>query len=211
MERVFLSHSASVSTGERKPREWASTPARRRQILDAALRCFDENGVPATTVEDICVAADLSVGSIYHHFAGKEDIREHLVREAMTEYRAGFVGALERGGDLASSLRHLVRFHVEWVENRPALTKLMLSAEESERSTPSGHEHYREYSDAIGTWLRRQARARKIRRMEPDLYSALLMGPLMEHARERTAGLTTATPAALERGLADGLLRVLVP
>jgi len=33
----------------------------------------------------------------------------------------------------------------------------------------------------------------------------------MEHARERSAGLTTAPPARVEKGLIDGLLRVLTP
>lgn len=193
----------------RKPRGWATTPARRRRILDAALDCFDEKGVQATTIDDICSAADLSVGSIYHHFDGKDSIFEQLVLEATAEYLAGIVESLEGGAALESSLRRLVRFHVRWVEERLALTKLMLRWEEAERDRPSGHEHYRQSSEAIGTWLRREARAGRIRRMEPDLYSALLMGPLMEYARQRTGGLTTASPGAIERGLVTGLLRVL--
>lgn len=192
-----------------KPRGWASTPARRRRILDAALECFDEKGVAATTIDDICSAADLSVGSVYHHFEGKSSIFEQLVHEATAEYLAGAVEALEGSTTLESSLRRLVRFHVRWVEERLVLTRLMLRWEESERERPSGREHYRQSSEAIGTWLRREARAGRIRRMEPDLYSALLMGPLMEYARERSAGLTTASPRTIERGLVAGLLRVL--
>jgi AcrR family transcriptional regulator len=198
-----------LEADQRKPRGWATTPARRRRILDAALGCFDERGVAATTIDDICAAADLSVGSIYHHFAGKEDIFEHLVREAMTDYLTGVVDALEGGSTLEDSVRRLVGFHVGWVEERPALTKLMLRWEEAERDRLSGREHYTQYSEAIGAWLRREVLARRIRRMEPDLYSALLMGPLMEHARQRSAGLTTASPETIERGLVGGLLRML--
>ena len=47
--------------------------------------------------------------------------------------------------------------------------------------------------------------------MEPDLYSTLLMGPLMEHARQRSAGLTVGCPKALEQGLVEGLFRVVTP
>jgi AcrR family transcriptional regulator len=196
---------------QRKARNWASTPARRRRILDAALECFDEKGVAATTIDDICAAADLSVGSVYHHFDGKSSIFRQLVHEATAEYLAGAVEALEGGATLDSSVRRLVRFHIRWVEDRLVLTRLMLRWEEAERERPSGREHYRQSSEAIGTWLRRQARAGRIRRMEPDLYSALLMGPLMEYARERSAGLTTASPRTIERGLVGGLLRVLEP
>ena len=196
---------------QRRHGEWGTTPERRRRILDAALECFDAKGVAATTIEDICAGAGLSVGSIYHHFAGKDDIFERLVEEAMAEYRAGIVGALEGGTSLEQSVRRMVRFHVGWVEDRPALTKLMLRWEEAERARPTGHDHYDEYSESIGAWLREQAHAGKIRRMEPDLYSTLFMGPLMEHARQRTAGITVAAPKTLERGLVEGLLRVLAP
>jgi AcrR family transcriptional regulator len=196
---------------QRTPRQWGTTPERRRRILDAALACFEAKGVAATTIEDICAVAGLSVGSVYHHFAGKDDIFDRLVEEAMREYRAGIVGALHGGRSLEQSVRRMVRFHVGWVEERPALTKLMLRWEEAERATPGGRDHYAEYSEAIGAWLREQAHAGTIRRMEPDLYSTLFMGPLMEHARQRTAGITVAAPRTLERGLVDGLLRVLAP
>jgi AcrR family transcriptional regulator len=200
-----------VTVGERKLREWGTTPARRRQILDAALACFDEKGVAATTIDDICSTAGISVGSIYHHFAGKEDIFRALVSEGLAAHRAGMVRALERGKNLEDSVRRLVRFHVRVVEERPALTRLMLQWEEAERAHPEGREHYNEYSDALGAWLRLQARAGHIRRMHPDLYSALLMGPLMQHARQRSADMTTASKDVLERGLIEGLLLVLRP
>jgi AcrR family transcriptional regulator len=193
----------------RQARTWGTTPATRRRILDAALECLDEKGVAATTIDDIRSASGVTVGSIYHHFAGKDDVFEHLVHEAMTNYLAGIVDALEGGDGVEESVQRLVRFHVSWVEERPALTKLMLRWEESERSRPAGREHYRQYSDAIGAWLRREARAGRIRRMQPDLYSALLMGPLMEYARQRSGGVTATSPRTIERGLVGGLLRVL--
>jgi len=193
----------------RKARQWGTTPATRRRILDAALGCFDKKGVAATTIDDIRAASGVTVGSVYHHFASKDDVFDQLVQEAMAEYLGGIVDALEGGASVEQSVRRLVRAHVRWVEERPALTKLMLSWEESERSRPSGRQHYRQYSEAIGAWLRREALAGRIRRMAPDLYSALLMGPLMEYARQRSGGITTASPRTVERGLIDGLLRVL--
>lgn len=211
MSTGLPARSGPAGLARRKPREWSSTPARRRRILDAALACFDAKGVAATTVEDICSAAGLSVGSVYHHFAGKDDIFSGLVHEATVEYLAGIVEALEGGKSLRESLGRLVRLHVRWLEDRPALTRLMLQWEEAERGLPAGREHYRESSEAIGAWLRREARAGRIRRMEPDLYSTLLMGPLMEYARQRSAGLTSASPKVIERGLLEGLLRVMTP
>lgn len=52
--------------------------ARRNGILKAALRCFSRNGLHATSMKDICRAANLSPGAVYRYFAGKEKIIEAL-------------------------------------------------------------------------------------------------------------------------------------
>ena len=43
-------------------------------LLDAALAVFRSKGYTATRVEDICEAAELTKGSFFHHFKGKEDL-----------------------------------------------------------------------------------------------------------------------------------------
>lgn len=52
--------------------------ARRSGILKAALRCFSRNGLHATSMKDICRAANLSPGAVYRYFEGKEKIVEAL-------------------------------------------------------------------------------------------------------------------------------------
>ena len=52
--------------------------ARRSGILKAALRCFSRNGLHATSMKDICRAANLSPGAVYRYFEGKERIIEAL-------------------------------------------------------------------------------------------------------------------------------------
>ncbi|MCU4183422.1 TetR/AcrR family transcriptional regulator [Acidiferrimicrobium sp. IK] len=48
--------------------------ARRREILDAATEVFAEKGVVAATVRDIGARAGILSGSLYHHFASKEEM-----------------------------------------------------------------------------------------------------------------------------------------
>ena len=196
---------------QRRPGEWGTKPERRRRILDAALECFDAKGVAATTIEDICAGAGLSVGSIYHHSRARTTSSSASSRRRWPSTGRGSWVPWRAERASSSLYGAWSRFHVGWVEDRPALTKLMLRWEEAERARPTGHDHYDEYSESIGAWLREQAHAGKIRRMEPDLYSTLFMGPLMEHARQRTAGITVAAPKTLERGLVEGLLRVVAP
>ena len=62
--------------------------ARRSGILKAALRCFSRNGVHATSMKDICRAANLSPGAVYRYFDGKERIVETLAEMAIERIQA---------------------------------------------------------------------------------------------------------------------------
>jgi TetR/AcrR family transcriptional regulator, transcriptional repressor of aconitase len=48
--------------------------ARRRQILDAARRCFVRNGFHATSMQDLLREANLSAGAVYRYFKSKDEI-----------------------------------------------------------------------------------------------------------------------------------------
>ncbi len=53
--------------------------SRRRQVVEAALRCFEENGFHKTSMAEISEAAGMSVGHIYHYFPGKEALIAAIV------------------------------------------------------------------------------------------------------------------------------------
>ncbi len=72
--------------------------ARRRGILKAAFRCFSRQGLHATTMRDICRAANLSPGAIYGYFAGKQAIVEELARDSR-ERIAAFLDAVPAAAD----------------------------------------------------------------------------------------------------------------
>ena len=48
--------------------------SRKQEILQAALACFTEFGVEATTIEMIRDRSGASIGSLYHHFGNRERI-----------------------------------------------------------------------------------------------------------------------------------------
>jgi AcrR family transcriptional regulator len=67
----------------------ARTPANvqpgqiREKIIAAALQLFTQRGYFSTTVPDMAQAAQVSVGSIYHHFKDKEDVARALYLSLM--------------------------------------------------------------------------------------------------------------------------------
>jgi len=56
---------------------------RRRQILDAAWRCFARNGFHATTMDDVIAAAGASPSVVYRWFRGKDELVTAVVVEAL--------------------------------------------------------------------------------------------------------------------------------
>lgn len=57
-----------------RTRRWAKTDATQQRILDAATEVFGERGFSAATMGDIAARSGASIGSIYHHFGGKNEL-----------------------------------------------------------------------------------------------------------------------------------------
>ena len=82
-----LSHTAPQSammvfmspTSPRRPATSADAGNRRTEVRDVAANLFLRNGFAATTMNDIAAAAGIHPGSLYHHFASKEEIAVELV------------------------------------------------------------------------------------------------------------------------------------
>lgn len=69
---------------------------RRRQLVDAAVELFIQNGFHKTTTRQIARAAGFSIGSLYEYIATKEDIL-YLVCDAIhAEMERGMLEGLER-------------------------------------------------------------------------------------------------------------------
>jgi AcrR family transcriptional regulator len=77
-----------LEAGEPGEDEKPRTAARRRQVLEAATRCFGIHGFHATSMTEISQEAGMSVGHIYHYFIGKEAIIAAIVKADVEEVRA---------------------------------------------------------------------------------------------------------------------------
>lgn len=86
--------------------------AKRRQILEAALLCFAEQGFHKSTTAAICARAGMSPGNVFHYFASKDELIEAIVDEDRQETAARFAQA-EAQPQLFSALLHLVDDNLE--------------------------------------------------------------------------------------------------
>ena len=86
----------------------------RRKLKQAALDVFSEKGFDATTVEDITEKADLGKGTLYRHFADKDDVVLALIEDAIEH----LVGRLRSYPDapetLEDVLEHFLNAHYDF-------------------------------------------------------------------------------------------------
>jgi AcrR family transcriptional regulator len=175
---------------------------RRTAILAAALRCFVRQGYSATTVEDICRASGASVGSIYHHFGGKDRIAAALYVDSLADYQAGFLATLRVHDDARAGVEALVRHHLRWVREHPDVARFVLAVGETEVLAAAAavlRRRNRAFFAAVGEWFARHA---ELPDLAPDLLEPLLLGSAQEYARHWLAGRATTTPERAEDVLA---------
>ncbi len=82
---------------ENKPKD-----IRRREILDAAMKCFMEKGLHDTRIDDIAIKAKLTKGGVYWHFKDKQEIYIAMIEKHLEddlEFWEKTVSAEEIGPD----------------------------------------------------------------------------------------------------------------
>lgn len=64
--------------------------AKRRHIMDAAIRCFGKNGFHGTSTNAICAEAGMSPGNLFHYFPSKQALIAAIVEREHALYAARF-------------------------------------------------------------------------------------------------------------------------
>lgn len=81
---------------------------RERQIKEAALRLFSEQGFHNTTITQIAEAAELGKGTIYWYWRSKEDLAYSLVSDMLGDFLALIEEARDSHGPVAGRFAALV-------------------------------------------------------------------------------------------------------
>lgn len=97
---------------------------RRAQIVRAAIELFGERGYHGTTVRDIALRADVSIGLIYQYFGEKEDVLFLALCEVLDSYRDEIPRALAGLTDPLARLRAAVHAYCRVNDANVAATVL---------------------------------------------------------------------------------------
>lgn len=165
---------------------------RRGDILDAALRLFATSGYTNTGVQDIAWEAQASVGSVYHHFDGKEDIAAAIYTEGLQDYHRGLHRELRREHETAEeAVKRLVVHHLRWVDRNAELAHFLFTSRDPEvvgasRERLEGMNQ--RIFEAVQIWRKRWVEAGAIQDLPLAFFHAIVLGPSQEFARHWVAG-----------------------
>jgi AcrR family transcriptional regulator len=166
-------------------------PSRRNEILDAALGAFTEHGVAGASIEDIRSRCGASVGSIYHHFGGKDGIAGALYLEGLGDYQRGFLDALAHARSTREGVEGGVHHHVGWIAAHRDLARFLLLGRDARVVVATERplrELNRAFMGAVNDWVRPRAERGELRVLAPELLTALWIGPSQDLARHWLAG-----------------------
>ncbi len=160
--------------------------ARRRAILDAALKVFLELGVEAASVENIRKQSGASVGSLYHRFGSKEGIAAAVYLDALRDYQREFISVLERSRDAEGGVRGAVRAHMCWVLGNPDSAQFLFAVAGADVRRTARAELRAlngDFFDRVDVWLAGHVQSGALRSASTDVVYALWLGPSQELAR----------------------------
>ncbi len=187
---------------------------RRDAILAAALGCFLERGLDGASIEQICAISEASVGSVYHHFGGKQGLAGAVYVDALVDYQAIFAAVLrEHAEDAQEGVQAAVRAHLHWcLIARPDRASFLLFHGAAARGAACEklvRGVNEEFFASVLAWWRPHARYGALRELDLDLAYALWLGPAQEYCRLRLTARSRVPPEQAEGVLADGAWQAL--
>jgi AcrR family transcriptional regulator len=98
-----------------------ANPTRREQILTAAAELFARHGFHGVGIDDIGAAVGISGPALYRHFRSKDAMLGEMLTSISERLLDGGQSRVDAAQDPECALRELVRWHVDFALDDPAL------------------------------------------------------------------------------------------
>jgi len=98
-----------------KPSRPLRSDNRVQELLDVAARLFAKHGYAATSMRDIALGVNMLPGSVYYHFASKEELLAAVYGAGVSHLERVTQAAVEKEAEPWARLEALCRAHLEVV------------------------------------------------------------------------------------------------
>ena len=118
--------------------------AKRRQILEAAVRAFARKGYHSCRVGEVAEEAGVAYGLVYHYFGSKEELLEEIFRDTWTQMLARIREVAESAEPAAEQVRKVTALLLRTWRRDPDLVRVLV------REVTRSPEQLRRQIDEIG-------------------------------------------------------------
>ncbi len=177
--------------------------------MNKALGLFSTKGYDATSVREICEAAEITKPTLYHFYGSKEGVYRALVEGALEEYRHRLVGQVEAAGSPRDRLKAIARDYFAFARERRELVRFLFALIHNPPSSAPVTDFPRFYEGVVGlvSGVVEQGIAEGALRPGPtDLRMLVFMGAL----GESLCGYLITGKPELTPELADRLVDTIV-
>ena len=179
----------------------------KQRIDETAIKFFVRKGVDATTIRDIAGGARIAEGTIYRHYTSKEA----MVAALFSENYARFTRELDEvqgvRPDLEAKLAAMIRAFCAFFDSEPELFSFLLLVQHQQLHKVSPN--LPNAVDLLRTVIAEGIRRREIKRQDPELAAALVLGVVLRPAIFRIYGRIEGPMGKLANRLAKAAWQVL--
>ena len=137
---------------DRRQREFER---REEEILDAALELLSQPNWESVTMEQIAKVADVGKGTVYKHFASKDELLFRLMMRFYQGLLQHLQHEFKEGDDILQRFRHIFAFVFRYHLRRRAyryIVEYCNRIDFKERADESWHASFLELDRAFGEW-----------------------------------------------------------
>ena len=149
---------------------------KRGEILRAALSCFVRSGFHGASTTDICAAARISPGHLYHYFPSKETMIQALVEQNLTHTASRLQAVLASPDVIEALLQELESSSIHRPEARVLSAEALAEACRNPDFASIVHAHARAMRALLGDFITRAQRRGEIdASLDPDATANILL------------------------------------
>ncbi|MEA2740546.1 MAG: TetR/AcrR family transcriptional regulator, repressor for uid operon [Acetobacteraceae bacterium] len=169
---------------------------KRREILEAAGRCFVRDGFRGASISDICAEAGISPGHLYHYFASKEAIIGAMTEAGLERAAERFSQMTERTNVVAALAAQFDKIKLRGdAGNQTLVLDMLAEAGRNPAVADILHHHTAALRAMLGDFLRMgQARGQVDGSLDAEIAAVILIGVIdgakVLKIRDPTADMT---------------------